>query len=201
MVKCRWVSDMVDTKIILKHESPDFGKRKSDGTWGIRTDSKIYALLVNGTEVIDLSVEYERYDERTPSYSCAHISYANRFFLQDSEFNNKGYATQALDTVTESILREGKVPKISVNIPSDNLISQRVAEKAGYIPVKDDEYAVYNPYALKMTEAALSPLQEKDPESYDTHMRSFLGDYKSYIENIIKKTQVLLNKRRSGNGN
>jgi len=176
----------------LVYKNDDFGKPYSDGTYGIRNDVKTYELLVDGVPVIDLTVEYERFCTQKPNYACACISYDNNFFLQeDSIYVNKGYATIALDTITESLLREGEVPRITLNIARDNKRSLRVAEKVGYKYIKTDEYSVYHPQATKMIEEGLTYLKDIDPEIYELQMYAQLNAYRKYLEQCVPKEPSL----------
>lgn len=184
---------MAKTELVLKYVNNDFGKQLPDGTYRIRGDIKTYCLVVDGVEVINLTVEYERFQETQKDYSNAYISYDNKFFLEpNSPYTNKGYATLALDTITESLLREGLVPRITLNISDDNLRSKRVAEKVGYKHVKNDEYSVYNPNALKMYEQGLAYLKDSDYELYEMQLKFKIDDMKRYIDSAIegyKKTK------------
>ncbi len=177
---------MAKTELDLKYKSEGFGKPFPDGTYGIRNDIKTYELLVDGVPVINLTLEYERFSSNKPNYAAVFISYDNNYFLaKDPRFVNKGYATLALDTITESLLREGEVPRISLNITKDNAASLRVAEKVGFKYIKNDEYSVYNPNAIKMIENGLSYLKGIDMELYDMQMYSALSSYRRYVEQCI----------------
>lgn len=181
---------MAKTELRLKYKSEGFGKPFPDGTYGIRNDLKTYELLVDEVPVISLSLEYERFSSKKPNYAAVFISYDNNYFLsKNTEYLNKGYATLALDTITESLLREGDVPRITLNIAKDNLASQRVAEKVGYKYIKNDEYSVYHPNAIKMIEEGLSYLKDTDMEIYDLQMHSALVQYRRYVEACLPKEE------------
>ena len=179
---------MAKTELNLKYVNEGFGKPNADGTYGIRNDIKTYELLVDGVPVVNVTVEFERFSSQQPDYACAYISYDNNFFLdKNSEYLNKGYATIALDTITESLLREGIVPKISLDINKDNEASLRVAEKVGYKYIKNNEYSVYNTNAIKMIEDGLEYLKKVDPEIYDMQMYSNLVSFRRYVEQCVPK--------------
>ena len=179
---------MAELELRLKYKNEDFGKPYSDSSYGIRNDIKTYELFVDGTPVINIGVEYERFSTQAPNYACAHVTYDNYFYLGNNpEYLNKGYASIALEQITEELLKENQVPKISLSINKDNLPSLRVAEKTGYKYIKTNEYSIYNPNAIKMVEEGLKYLKEIDAEIYDMQMYSWLTSYRTYIEQCLPK--------------
>lgn len=180
---------MAKLELNLKYKNDDFGKKGKDGKYSIRADLKTYELLVDGVPVIDLSIEFERYTDTRPYYKEAHISYNNMFYLKDDKYTGKGYATIALENVTNDLINEGIVPKITLDINDDNDASLRVAEKAGYTYIKNNEYAMYHPEALKMIEQGLEYLKDTDEELYEMQMSSELMTFRRYIEELLKKEE------------
>ena len=174
---------MAKLELRLKYKNPSFGKPNKDGSYGIRNDMKTYELFVDEVPVITLNVEYERFSSTQPNYSCVYISYDNNFYLADNtEYLNKGYATDALIAITESLLAENIAPKISLNINEDNYSSLRVAEKAGYKFIRNNEYSIFNLNAIKMYEEGLEYLKEEDKDIYELQMESALNSFKKYVE-------------------
>ena len=182
---------MAKIELEKKYQNEDFGKPFSDGTYGISHDIQTYELLVDGIPVVNLNVEYERYSSQKPYYACAHISYDNRFFLsKNPNYVNRGYTTMALEAITEMLLKENKVPRITLDINKDNIASLRVAEKAGFKYIKNNEYSIYSPNAIKMIEDGLEYLKDIDLEIYDMQMYSNLSSYRKYLEQCVPKEPV-----------
>ena len=145
-------------------------------------------LLENYLKKAYINVEYERFDESIPNYSCAHVLYDNFFFYdKDSPYNNKGYATTALIEITKKILSEGNVPRIVLNIVPSNVKSKRVSEKAGFSYIVNDEYSVFHPDALIMYQEGLQPLKKEDEELYEMQMEKY--------EKYIAKAQESMNNK------
>ncbi len=181
---------MQTRELKLTYQNEDFGKPNKDGTWSIRNDIKTYTLIENDVEIVDITIEYERFSNKQPDYACAHVSYSNHFFnTNHPKYENKGYASIALETITEFLLRDGKVPKISLDINPNNLASKRVAEKNGYIYVMNNEYSIYHPNALKMIEHGLEYLKKEDEDLYNTQLNFNIKRMKIYLENCIKQSE------------
>lgn len=179
---------MAKFELKLKYQNEDFGKPSEDGSYGILKDVKTYELLVDGVPVINISVGYERFSSSAPNYACAHITYDNYYYLdKNSKYLNKGYATIALEEITESLLKEQKVPKLLLNINKNNPASLRVAEKVGYKYMRNNEYSIFLPNAIKLIEDGLASLKEIDTEIYDMQMYSWLSSYRTYLEQCLPK--------------
>ena len=179
---------MPNTELKLVYQNEDFGRPNIDGNYSIRKDMKTYEFLVDNVPVINITVEYERFQEHDPRYAAAYISYNNHFIgKKDSDYLNKGYAKEALRLVTNLILQEGLVPEITVQITDDNIRSQKVARHVGYVKTKNEDYSIYHPNALKMIEEGLEFLKEEDEDLYEMQMKSHLDPLKKYIE--TKKEQ------------
>ena len=182
-------------ELSLTYINNNFGKPNRHGEWGLRSDQKKYTLYIDKVPVINISIEYERFDTSKPNYSCAYILYDNLFFSENnSKYNNKGYATIALENITEALLREGNVPRISLNILPNNKASQKVAEKVGFIHIRNDEYSIFNPHAIKMYEEGLSYLKGYDDEIYNLQLKKFIQDFKKYIDSISIPPQTKTSK-------
>ena len=166
------------------YTSPNFGKPNSRGEYEIRSDCKSFVLLVDDVEVVNISLEYERFESTKPNYSCVYITYNNKYFNKESKYNNKGYTTIALQQVTEMLLKSGKVPRISLDILPDNLPSKRIATKVGYTYMNNNTYSIFHPDALKMYEEGLEYLKKEDPEIYELQMRKYMLFYKKYIASL-----------------
>ena len=172
----------MNIELKLDYISPNFGKKNNRGEYDIRSDYKKYILYVNNIPVVDISIEYERFTSTSPNYACCYISYNNKFFNKDDNYTNKGYTTKALQLVTEMLLKEGNVPRISLDILPDNEPSKKVASKVGYIFINNNNYSIYHPNAIKMYEEGLSYLKEDDYDIYELQMERALMFYKKYIE-------------------
>lgn len=179
-------------ELILDYTSPNFGKKNIYGKWPIMSDIKKYVFYVDKVPVININVEYERFDESIPNYSCAHVLYDNIFFYdKDSPYNNKGYATTALIEITKMLLAEGNVPRIVLNIVPSNVKSKRVSEKAGFSYIVNDEYSVFHPDALIMYQEGLQPLKKEDEELYEMQIEKY--------EKYIAKAQESMNNKSNAN--
>ena len=65
------------TELKLDYISPNFGKPNNRGEYDIRSDYKRYALYVDNIPVVNINIEYERFNSKQPNYSCCYISYDN----------------------------------------------------------------------------------------------------------------------------
>lgn len=172
---------MENIELELSYINKTFGKPTPRGEWPIRGDVKKYSLLVDKIPVIDIEVEYQRFNEKNPNYSCAFISYYNNFFNNPSSpYNNKGYATMALNLVTEMLLKEN-IPRLTLSILDDNERSKSVARKGNYQLIENDNYSVFHPNAIKLYEEGLKELKEEDEEIYFLQMERFLRQYQKYV--------------------
>ncbi len=174
----------MNIELKLDYVSPNFGNPNKKGEYGIRTDYKRYVLYVDNIPVVNISLEYERFSSNNPNYACCYISYNNMFYKQDDKYTNKGYTTKALQLVTDMLLQEGNVPRISLDILPENEPSKKVASKVGYIFINNNNYSIYHPNAIKMYEEGLSYLKDDDYDIYEMQMQSFLMQYKKYISSI-----------------
>ncbi len=180
----------------LDYISKNFGQPNHRGEWPIRGDVKKYCLYVDEIPVIDIELEYQRFDNKMPNYSCVYISYYNNFFrTQNPTYNNQGYATTALKMVTELLLKE-RIPRIVLDIIEDNERSKRVAAKAGYQKIKHNEYSVFNPDAIKMYEEGLKYLKDEDEELYYMQMDRNLYLFQKYIATLKENREEILTPSR-----
>ena len=170
------------TELKLDYICPNFGKKNSRGEYDIRTDMKKYILYVDNIPVVNINIEYERFNSKQPNYSCCYISYDNMYFnKKESKYNNKGYTTQGVQQIIEMLLSSGITPKISLNILPNNLPSKRIAEKLGFIYMNNDEYSIFHPNAIKMYEEGLEYLKEDDEEIYELQMKKNLMFIQKYL--------------------
>ena len=187
---------MTNIDLRLDYLSDNFGKPNHRGEWPIRGDVKKYCLYVDEIPVIDIELEYQRFDSSSPNYSCVYISYYNNFFrTKNPNYNNQGYATIALKLVTEILLNE-RVPRLVLDILDDNERSKRVAAKAGYQRIKFNEYSVFNPAAIEMYEEGLKPLKEEDEELYYMQMDRNLYLFQKYTACLKASQEKVLSHAR-----
>ena len=168
-------------ELIEDYVSINFGK-PINNEWGIRTDHKRYVLLVDKVPVVEISVEYERFDKSKPNYSCAHISYNNLFYAKDNkEYLNKGYTKLALSMITERLISEGNIPRINLNILPSNEISKHIALSSGYVPMINNDYSIFLPDAIEQYIEGLSYLKDIDEDIYELQLEKYQLFYEKYI--------------------
>ena len=140
--------------------------------------TKTYGFVVDGKLAEKISVKYERFNGLS-SFSNAFIS----FTAADQEA-----ASIALDGITESLLREGRVPRITVVAEADTP-KEKVALATGYKYIQGNEYSVYHPQAVMMYERGLAPLKDQDFNEYDKQYRECIGGLQSYIDIFLKEVK------------
>ena len=175
----------------LDYISPNFGKKNKKGEYDIRTDIQKYILYVDNIPVVNISLEYERFNNKISNYSCCYISYDNMYFNKDDKYLNKGYTTKALQLVTNMILNKGNVPRITLSILPSNLPSIKVANKVGYIYINNNDYSIYHPNAIKMYEEGLEYLKEDDEDIYELQIKRNLMFIQKYLSSKQNKEEKL----------
>ena len=140
--------------------------------------TKTYGFIVDGKLAEKISVKYERFNGLS-SFSNAFISFTAA---------NQEAAAIALDGITESLLREGRVPRITVVAEADTP-QEKVASATGYKYIKGNEYSVYHPNAVMMYERGLAPLKDQDYNEYDKQYRGYIGGLQSYIDTFLQEVK------------
>jgi RimJ/RimL family protein N-acetyltransferase len=61
------------------------------------------------------------------------VGYELSYLIFGKEFSGKGYATEAVELMTEYLFRRKRINRVQLNIHPDNEASRRVATKAGFV--------------------------------------------------------------------
>jgi [ribosomal protein S5]-alanine N-acetyltransferase len=98
----------------------DFEK---DGFWS--TDEGMLLIIDANDEIVG-EIEF---------FPITHylVGYELSYLIFGREHSGKGYATEAVDLLTEYLFGRRRINRVQLNIHPDNEASRRVAAKAGYV--------------------------------------------------------------------
>lgn len=97
-------------------------KFQDDGFW---TEDEGMLLMIDAEDGIVGEIEYYPITEYLTGFELSYLIFG-------SEHRGKGYATEAVQLMTQYLFAQKRIERLQLNIHPDNAASRRVAEKAGY---------------------------------------------------------------------